>query len=425
MACALVASRLVSMTFIPLLGYYLLRRAASGRSAASRSGAVARLHRRLLPGRQRRDPPPQAGASLGSLAVLVLGGWSSSPSQGLLLPRRRAVTVLRRRVAAQRRRRSMETDRAAAGGRGHVRIVATQYGKDHAARTASQDVLQSITTFVGGGAPRFWFSVTPEPQRAVNYAQVLVRVTDKDATPGPVGPLQRCGSSAAVPGAIVDVHQLQTNPVPLSGRGPALRPRHRRGRPRRRRTSTRCASCRQQVQAIIRKSPLVARVRDDWGERDVPHDARRRSGPRQSRRHHQPGHGGCRRRPASPAPRWRRCATATARSRSIARHAGAAARGPVGPEQPLRLLHRGQQQGAAARRSPPSTTACTPSAIGGSSSSDRLGLRLSGAGGAGVRGDGQGAGAAAAFAKTHAARLHARVAGEYAKTKRASASSAC
>jgi multidrug efflux pump subunit AcrB len=43
-------------------------------------------------------------------------------------------------------------------------------------------LLKSLTTFDGGGGPRFWFSVSPEmPQ--TNYAQVIVEVTDKEATP--------------------------------------------------------------------------------------------------------------------------------------------------------------------------------------------------------------------------------------------------
>src|SRR5690606_38814936 len=74
-------------------------------------------------------------------------------------------------------------------------------------------LLESLTTFIGGGAPRFWSSVTPEARPQSNYAQILVRVTDKNVTPHIAGPLQQ-RISAAVPGAIVDVRQLQTNPVP-------------------------------------------------------------------------------------------------------------------------------------------------------------------------------------------------------------------
>jgi len=46
LACALVASRITSMTFIPLLGYYLLRPSARQPSAAGRKrGAVGAYYR--------------------------------------------------------------------------------------------------------------------------------------------------------------------------------------------------------------------------------------------------------------------------------------------------------------------------------------------------------------------------------------------
>jgi hypothetical protein len=36
-----------------------------------------------------------------------------------------------------------------------------------------------VTAFVGGGGPRFWFSVSPELQQ-LYYAQLIVKVKDKD-----------------------------------------------------------------------------------------------------------------------------------------------------------------------------------------------------------------------------------------------------
>src|SRR4029450_4459473 len=69
-------------------------------------------------------------------------------------------------------------------------------------------VLKMLTTFVGGGGPRFWFSVEPE-QRQVNYAQILVEVADKHLTNEMVGPLQTA-LSREVSGARIDVRQLET-----------------------------------------------------------------------------------------------------------------------------------------------------------------------------------------------------------------------
>jgi multidrug efflux pump subunit AcrB len=91
-----------------------------------------------------------------------------------------------------------------------VRRVARDYGQDHPAKD-SQPLLDSVTSFVGGGGPRFWFTVSPEQQQ-LNYAQVLIRLSDKEATPRIIGPLQSA-LTKEVPGAYVTVHQLQTNPV--------------------------------------------------------------------------------------------------------------------------------------------------------------------------------------------------------------------
>ncbi len=70
-----------------------------------------------------------------------------------------------------------------------------EYSKEH---SESGEVLQSLTTFVGGGGPRFWFSVSPELQQ-LNYAQIIIQVKDKhdtahlvgSAADGAVGPSAR------------------------------------------------------------------------------------------------------------------------------------------------------------------------------------------------------------------------------------------
>jgi multidrug efflux pump subunit AcrB len=91
-----------------------------------------------------------------------------------------------------------------------VQRAAGQYAQAHSSKD-SKELLKSVTTFVGGGGPRFWFSASPEQQQR-NDAQILIRLKDKNATPGLIGPLQSAVSSE-VPGTYVTVHQLQTNPV--------------------------------------------------------------------------------------------------------------------------------------------------------------------------------------------------------------------
>ncbi len=67
--------------------------------------------------------------------------------------------------------------------------------------------MKYVTTFVGGGAPRFWFSVSPQLQQ-LNYAQIIMEVTDKEVTGEFVQHLQPI-VSAKIPGARIDVRQLQ------------------------------------------------------------------------------------------------------------------------------------------------------------------------------------------------------------------------
>ena len=114
--------------------------------------------------------------------------------------------------------------------------------------------MKSLTTFVGGGGPRFWFSVEPERQQ-LNYAQILVEVTDKHFTNEFVGPLQTA-LSREVPGARIDVRQLETGkpvgiPVSIRISGAETEVLHRLSA---------------ELQNVFRAQPNAARVRDDWGE---------------------------------------------------------------------------------------------------------------------------------------------------------------
>ena len=64
-----------------------------------------------------------------------------------------------------------------------VREEAQRYGQEHPGKDGKPaDVLRYVTTFVGGGGPRFWFSASPQLQQ-LNYAQVLIELKDKEATP--------------------------------------------------------------------------------------------------------------------------------------------------------------------------------------------------------------------------------------------------
>jgi multidrug efflux pump subunit AcrB len=89
-----------------------------------------------------------------------------------------------------------------------VREEAAKFTKEHAGKNRkSENILKYVTTFVGGGGPRFWFSVSPQLQQ-LNYAQVILEVTDKEITPEFARQLQPV-LSASIPGARIDVRQLQ------------------------------------------------------------------------------------------------------------------------------------------------------------------------------------------------------------------------
>ena len=135
-----------------------------------------------------------------------------------------------------------------------VRKICEDFGREHPEKDGKpRDVLQSVTTFIGGGGPRFWFSVVPELQQ-LNYAQVIIQVKDKHDTAHLITPLQ-AALSAGVPGARVDVRQLETGKpvgVPVSirlsgGQVDELR---------------RLA---EEVKDIFRADPKADRIRDDWG----------------------------------------------------------------------------------------------------------------------------------------------------------------
>jgi multidrug efflux pump subunit AcrB len=121
--------------------------------------------------------------------------------------------------------------------------------------------LKSVTTFVGGGGPRFWFSVSPEQQQR-NYSQILIQLTNKEVTPEIAGPLQAALSSE-IAGAYVTVHQLQTNPVefPVEVRISAISDVDARSEPADNDNLRRLAG---QVQDMLRPVPGVQVVQNDW-----------------------------------------------------------------------------------------------------------------------------------------------------------------
>jgi multidrug efflux pump subunit AcrB len=207
MTAALISSRLVSMTFIPLLGYYLLRPAKrpeptiEDRRQRGFYGMYYRLAGKAIQWRW----------AVLALSVLFLagGGMIATKLKSQFFPEDvqywSYVDVWLPNDAPL----SLTNDTSQ-----HVESIARrvikEYEQTHSPK-GSPALLESVTTFVGGGGPRFWFSVSPEQQQR-NYAQVLIRLSEKEATPRVIAQLQST-LSKEIAGAWVTVHQLQTNPV--------------------------------------------------------------------------------------------------------------------------------------------------------------------------------------------------------------------
>ncbi|MCP4626712.1 MAG: efflux RND transporter permease subunit [bacterium] len=260
MACTLVASRVVSMTFIPLLGYYMLRPSKKPElSIEERSnkgfaglyykvGNFAINHRWLV--------------FILSLAFLGLGVFEAKQLKTAFFPQDiQYLSYLD--VWLPNDAPLSSTNQVAIRVQNIIKEVAAEYGKSHPDKNGKpRDILKSVTTFVGGGSPRFWFSLTPQLHQ-LNYTQLIIEVLDKQYTPQLVAPLQK-RLSAEIPGARIDVRQLQTNPVDvpiairISGRADISSMTEKEDN----RTLRALA---EQVKNIFRSIPEAAHIHDDWG----------------------------------------------------------------------------------------------------------------------------------------------------------------
>jgi multidrug efflux pump len=246
--CSLVASRLVSMTFIPLLGYYLLkpkaetpieeRRQKGFPAFYYRVGSFAIEHRwKVL---------------FASFLFLILGGVIFSHLKQQFFPKDLSylsyvdIWLPEDAPLSATNQTAMQAERV-------IRESLDEYGKAHPVDGKPAQVLKSLTTFVGGGGPRFWFSVSPELQQ-LNYAQIIIQVQDKHDTGRVVGILQNA-LSGLIAGARVDVRQLESGkavglPVAIRISGediPTLR------------------AIAEKVKGAFRAVPAAGRIRDDWG----------------------------------------------------------------------------------------------------------------------------------------------------------------
>jgi multidrug efflux pump len=246
---SLVSSRLVSMTFIPLLGYYLLKPKAEPSIEERRKSGFASMYYRFG-----RMAIQHRWASLAAATMLLAGGGlvASQLKQSFFPKDLQYLSYVD--VWLPEDAPLFATRQVTAQVEDVIRQVATDYGKSHAEESGPpHGVLKSLTTFVGGGGPRFWSNAGPEPSQ-LNYAQVLIEVYDKHDTAHLIGPLQDA-LDTQIAGARIDVKQLETGaavgiPVAVRISGEDTHTLRTLG---------------SQVADLMRQTPLTARVRDNWG----------------------------------------------------------------------------------------------------------------------------------------------------------------
>src|SRR3954447_7159618 len=241
-ACSLVASRLVSMTFVPLLAFYLLRAKAEPSVNARRQSGFGRWYSRTVGFAIDHRGKVLAGFSI----LLAFGGdFATHLHDPFFRGENFYIPCVDIRLAE---------DAPLAATEQAVREAQMVVEEETAKHDRAQErMLASMTSFIGAGGPRFWFSVPPEAP-SPNYAQLLLQFTHSEDTNALIAPLQEA-LSARVPGARIDVRTVENGPptlIPISIRvlgedAGVLR------------------SQAEKLKTILKFSPLAINIRDDWG----------------------------------------------------------------------------------------------------------------------------------------------------------------
>ncbi|MCP3104302.1 efflux RND transporter permease subunit [Myxococcus sp. K15C18031901] len=248
---SLVASRIVSMTFIPLLGSTLLRAPppAPPPDPVRDRRSFASRYRRLVG--QAIDH--RVLVFVIALVFLASGALVGTRVKSAFFPKDLSylsyvdVWLPEDATLSATREKAREATRI-------IEQVCREYGEAHPESDgAPRTILESVTEFIGGGGPRFWFSVAPELQQ-LNYAQLVVQVRNKEDTRVLV-PLLQERLTRNIAGARVDVRELETGkpvgiPVSIRVSGDDI---------------TQLRLIAERAKALFRSLPGTARTRDDWG----------------------------------------------------------------------------------------------------------------------------------------------------------------
>lgn len=244
---SLIASRIVSMTFVPLLGASILRAPEHlpPSSEERRSRGFGKVYYRVIGWAINRRLVVFAA----SVAMLVAGGMYAGRIKSAFFPKDLSylsyidIWLPEDASLGATREKAVEVGQQIQAG---VAEWSRMHGKP-------DSVLASITEFDGGGGPRFWNSVSPE-LRQLNYAQLLLQVRDKQDTRFLV-PYLQARVAKTIAGARVDVRELESGkpigiPVAVRISGEDI--------------ST-LRELAERAKAILRATRGASRVRDDWG----------------------------------------------------------------------------------------------------------------------------------------------------------------
>ncbi|AWF81751.1 AcrB/AcrD/AcrF family protein [Microbulbifer sp. A4B17] len=262
MVCALVASRIVSMTFIPFLGNALLRppeREEKSLDVRRKEGLTGRYYRAADWAISNKKV-----VLLIALGLLVLGVVIKSQLKNAFFPA--DVQYLFYADVWLKNDASINaTDNVAKIAEEVIIETIEKYQNTHY-KNSKKPILEAISSTLGGGAPRFWYTANPQ-QKQPNYGQIIVRLSDKYLTPILVPIIQR-ELSERIPGAGIDVRELQTSTVEypfairISGRVAV-------GSEKEEEDIAQLREYTERVRDIVERSPYARVVRSDWGEKSL------------------------------------------------------------------------------------------------------------------------------------------------------------
>ncbi|MEM7009492.1 MAG: efflux RND transporter permease subunit, partial [Thermodesulfobacteriota bacterium] len=247
----------VSMTFVPMLGYYLLRPKKKELTLEEKrtqgfTGHYYRIANWAIDNRKK--------AFAISLVFFVVGGLIASNIKTSFFPS--DVQYLSYVDVWMPNGATLASTNETVVQTGDViREVAEKYAKEK----KIDNPLISLASYIGGGSPRFWSTVAPEQQQK-NYAQIIIRLDERKYTPE-LAPLFQKAISDQIPGAHIEVREIQLNAVDypieihLSGRADINSDLETEEQ-----DIETLRKLGEELKSILREIPETSIVRDDWFE---------------------------------------------------------------------------------------------------------------------------------------------------------------